>query len=204
MTKISYVLQDVAKGMLAISPVSFAQLFRRPRNLPVLHSDVLRAFRANAGLRAPAILPSELFAVNGPVELRVGEMGIYPYDESQYLVIELTAILKPKLALEIGTFRGLVTSLIAMNMPEEGKIYTLDLPDGMVPKHASDLVYLKSIDSHLGEYFRNTPWMGNKIEQLRGNSLEYDFTPYYDRMDLVVVDASHTYAAVFSDSMNAK
>ena len=148
-------------------------------------------------------MPRELLDKKNSVTLRIGENGIFPYYEPQYLVIELVALLQPKAAFEIGTFRGLVTSLIAMNMPAEGCIYTLDLPSTDIPEHASDLSYIKQVESTVGEFFRDTPWMGSKIQQLRGNSLTFDFSPYYERMELVLVDASHTYQAVFSDSMNA-
>ena len=196
-------IQDVAKGVLAISPLSFVQAVRRPRHVSAFHSDVLRAFLARADLRAPFMLPRDLLDKKHPVTLRIGEQGIFPYYEPQYVVIELVAMLQPKAAFEIGTFRGLVTSLIAMNMPADGCIYTLDLPNTEVPEHASDLSYIKCVDETLGSCFRDTPWMGTKIRQLRGNSMTYDFSPFDDRMELVLVDASHTYQAVLSDSMNA-
>ena len=203
MRRFWYTIQDIAKGVVAISPLSIVQAVRRPRNVTAFHSDVLRAFLARADLRAPFVMPRELLDQKHPVNLRVGENGIFPYYEPQYLVIELVALLQPQAAFEIGTFRGLVTSLIAMNMPPDGCIYTLDLPNTDVPEHASDLGYIKRVDETVGSFFRDTPWMGTKIRQLRGNSLTFDFSPFYDRMELVLVDASHTYQAVFSDSMNA-
>ena len=198
-----YALKDVFKGIPAISPLSLLQAIRRPRALPTFHSDVLRAYRANAGLRASSILPFQLLQTKGPATSRTGENGVFPLHESQYLVVELVALLQPKAAFEIGTMRGLLTSLIAMNMPSDGCVFTLDLPSGAVPEHASDLQYIERVELHLGDFFRNTPWMGKKIRQLRGNSLQFDFSPFYDKMDFVLVDASHTDAAVFSDSMNA-
>lgn len=43
----------------------------------------------------------------------------------------------------------------------------------------------------------------SKIEQLFGNSLTFDFSPYYGRMDLVFVDGAHHYDAVISDTTQA-
>jgi hypothetical protein len=105
---------------------------------------------------------------------------------------------------EIGTSTGRRTSLIAMNTPEAGQIFTLDLPhDQSAPSGASDLHLIEESKDQVGKHFRETPWMGTKIHQLFGNSKTFDFQPYYNSIDFVMVDGSHTYEFVESDTLNA-
>jgi len=45
--------------------------------------------------------------------------------------------------------------------------------------------------------------MEPRIEQLFGNSLEFDFSPYERSIDFVFVDAAHDYPHGFADSRTA-
>ena len=47
--------------------------------------------------------------------------------------------------------------------------------------------------------FANSPYR-KKIVQLWGDSATFDFSPYYQKADLVFVDGSHTYEYVHNDS----
>src|SRR5215468_10830423 len=91
-----YAIRDTLSGVAGISPLTFAQLLRKPRNLPIFQSDVLRAYRSNSGRRAPSAFPHELVPPNGPINMRVGENRIYPIDESHFVLIELVAAIHPK------------------------------------------------------------------------------------------------------------
>ena len=56
-------------------------------------------------------------------------------------------------------------------------------------------------DAQAGIEFRGSRWEP-KIRQLFGNSLNFDFTPYQSKMDLVFVDGAHHYETVASDTAN--
>src|SRR5262249_40540245 len=112
--------------------------------------------------------------------------------------------LKPERVFEIGTSTGRRTALMAMNTSETARIFTLDLPpDAAVPEGASDLHLIENSKHEVGKHFRETRWNGSKITQLFGNSKTFDFGPYHESIDLVMVDGSHTYEFVESDSFNA-
>ena len=122
-----------------------------------------------------------------------------------YLMAHIALQMKPRRIFEIGTFRGTTVTTLAMNTPEDAKIYTLDLPyekgymyeDGTYNNpELVGIVYKACRKSDKAKDI-------NKITQLWGDSTEFDFSPYYDMMDLVFVDGGHDYDTVSSDAENA-
>jgi len=93
---------------------------------------------------------------------------------------------KPKRIFEIGTYTGSSTLVMSLNASHETEILTLDLAPG-------DLI---------GSAFRDTT-QSSRIQQLYGNSLSFDFSAYNGTMDLVLVDANHSYECVKSDTEKA-
>ncbi len=114
----------------------------------------------------------------------------------------LTRHVRASKTFEFGTHRGVSTSQIAANLAPGGRIFTLDLPDddrrtsfeldipGDVTvsrwKEKGDL-----IPAHLLE----------RVIFLKGDSANFDTAPYHGQMDLVFVDAAHSYAYVTNDSV---
>lgn len=94
--------------------------------------------------------------------------------------------LKPRRIFEIGTYTGSSSLVMAINSPADTEILTLDLQPG----------------EKIGSAFRNTTY-SSKVRQLYGNSLTFDYTPYEHTVDLVLVDANHSYEAVRSDTEKA-
>ncbi len=204
MTSPLFLLRDVLRGLPAVSPLSLALAFKRPKSLPVFHADVLRAFATGAGARLKHALPHELLGEAGGASIRVGEYGIYPQKEADYPLLELCALLKPKCVFEIGTSTGRRTALMAMNVPDGAEIFTLDLPPGAAaPEHASDLHLIEASAQELGLHFRDKPWNGKTVFQLHGDSKVFDYSPYQNRVDLMIVDGSHTYEYCCADSYHA-
>jgi predicted O-methyltransferase YrrM len=113
----------------------------------------------------------------------------------------LAKLLDCRTAFELGTYRGEATWLLARNVPEL-RVFTLDLPNLEAAEH----VALELTDR--GEYFthwdRGTRFAGTpesaRITQLNGDSATFDFSPYLGQMDLVYIDASHSYSYVKSDT----
>jgi hypothetical protein len=93
---------------------------------------------------------------------------------------------------EIGTWRG--ESVI--NVAEHSKkCYTLNLTD-------DDLKQLGCNDEYVSQqafYSKNT----KNIEHLKGNSFQFDFSPYYKKCDVVFIDGSHEYESVLNDTIIA-
>lgn len=202
--KLRFMLQDVLRGLPAVSPLSALVALRQPKLLTVFHANVLRSYRIAAGGRAPSVLAHELVPPEGVVTLRLGEYGLFPRKEVDYPILELVAIQRPERVFEIGTSTGRRTSLIAMNTSPTAQIFTLDLPaDAAAPKYASDLHLIQESKDEVGKHFRETPWMGTKIHQLFGDSKTFDYSPYHDSIDFMMVDGSHTYEYVESDTFNA-
>ena len=126
--------------------------------------------------------------------------------EAQVLAA-LVAHHKPKAIFEIGTYTGFSTLHLAKNSPPEAVIYTLDLPqnkDNIVLKNDLNEAHrdIKNINLNERRYF-HTDSSKNKIVELYGDSLTFDFSPYYGKMDFIFIDANHSYSYVESDSQNA-
>ena len=101
---------------------------------------------------------------------------------------------------EFGTYHGETAWLLAHNNPS-AQVYTLDFPDLDSARSArfelTDPEYFERWER--GQKFTGTA-EGRRITQLYGDSATFDFRPYYRRMDLIYIDASHSYSYVRSDS----
>ena len=104
-------------------------------------------------------------------------------------LLTLAAICKhqqPRRVFEIGTYTGSSTLLMAINLPPESEIFTLDLEP------------LENI----GSRYRNTEY-STRIRQLYGNSLKFDYTPFHGTIDMLLIDANHDYEHVKADTQRA-
>ncbi|MGH8015618.1 MAG: O-methyltransferase, partial [Candidatus Zixiibacteriota bacterium] len=125
-------------------------------------------------------------------------------EELAYLAI-ITKTMSPKSIFEIGKYRGRTALNFALNSPAECQINTLDLPlteadDAGSTKNFADSELFRK--RNLGLNFLGKD-VSHKITQLFGNSLEFDFTPFHNKVDLVFIDGAHHYQAAKSDTENA-
>lgn len=138
------------------------------------------------------------------IEHLPGRGIINPIDELVYMAI-ITKGLNPQNIFEIGTYRGRTALNFALNSPDNCRVYTMDLPpenkaDHAMPTNSADA---RLIDwSQPGAEFLGKDVAG-KITQIYGNSLEYDFSEYSGKMDIIFIDGAHHYEAVISDTNNA-
>lgn len=102
-------------------------------------------------------------------------------------------------AFEIGTFNGGTTRLIAEALPEDGQVWTLDLPpaDFDVTQSPDDFT-----GPQVGQAYRSSP-AKHKITQLLVDSADFDAAPYEGRCDLVLVDGGHEYEHGVTDTRTA-
>jgi hypothetical protein len=110
---------------------------------------------------------------------------------------------------EFGTATGRTTYLWAVNSPADAQVHTLTLPPDARTTYTgaagdSRRAATRAVDESAYTRFRYTGTPAEaKIEQLYGDSKDFDPSPYEGRCDLVFVDGSHAYSYVESDSANA-
>ena len=113
----------------------------------------------------------------------------------------------PKKIFEIGTFDGRTTINMANSSKDNCEIYTLDLPKEKLKNtkyKVSD--YDKTlIDKDIcGERIKKSNLKcRNKINQLYGDSATFDFTSFYNSVELVFIDGAHDYDNALTDSKTA-
>jgi predicted O-methyltransferase YrrM len=104
-----------------------------------------------------------------------------------------------KTAFEIGTFNGGTTRLLAETLPEDGRVWTLDLPPVDFDESQGPEGFA---GADVGAAYRSSAAVG-KITQLLGDSTRFDFGPYEGTIDLVLVDGGHEYENGASDTRAA-
>ena len=123
-----------------------------------------------------------------------------------YLAL-LVRVLSPSTILEIGTLRGYTALLFALNTPPDTIVYSLDLPpdDSCSPSLPTTVIDDAHVVAHArsAEYLYHAHPAGNKVRQLYGDSAQFDFRPYHEKVDLFFVDGAHSYEYVRSDSLKA-
>jgi predicted O-methyltransferase YrrM len=143
-----------------------------------------------------------------PFVISVGPLKSLDHNTSEYELVCLAALVKTSGAgqvFEIGTYDGRSSRAMAMNLPEQGRLFTLNLPPGQDANEAGE----RTGDSVLnvkvvsGQRFLATPEAA-RIEQIFGDSATFDFGPFEGRMDLVFIDGSHTRAYAESDTAIAR
>lgn len=106
---------------------------------------------------------------------------------------------------EIGTFDGRTTRAMAMNLANgDGKIFTLNLEpttnDVSLDTSVVDVQLARKVIS--GERFMGTS-QKKYIHQLWGDSAKFDFSPYFNSVDLVFIDGAHSAHYVKNDTEKA-
>ena len=102
---------------------------------------------------------------------------------------------------EFGTYRGISSSQLALNLAAEGKLLTLDLPASPSPlkfdiKDADEIRIAR--EKVKGDLIPAE--LLPKVEFLHSDSAQFDERPYASSMDLVFVDGAHNFDYVQNDS----
>jgi predicted O-methyltransferase YrrM len=106
----------------------------------------------------------------------------------------LTARVRARRVLEIGTEDGQTTRSFALNVAPGGQVYTLNLELERDPTHQQS--------TPVGSRFAGTAEAA-RITQLWGDSRRFDFSPYLGSCQIVFVDADHSEEGVTKDSERA-
>ncbi len=111
----------------------------------------------------------------------------------------------PNRLFEIGTFDGRTTLNLAANASAEAEVYTLDLPKDKLS--VTDLPLETGEEKYVDQEVSGLRFLGTdceqKITQLYGDSATFDFSPFFNTVDFIFIDGSHSYEYVLNDSKRA-
>ena len=117
----------------------------------------------------------------------------------------LAALIKKvraKRVFEFGTYKGVSTTQMAMNLDHDGLIYSLDLPEGGSAK-VSLQISKKQERAIAGETGKGSLIPKDLLHQivfLKEDSACFDPSPLVETMDLVFVDGAHSIDYVRNDT----
>ena len=201
-------LRKIAGVLETMSPLSIRLFFNDRASFNIFPGTVYRNY-VRLGGSAPWGSKSlfELFPgfTGGRlvIEHLFGEGIDTPVEELAAMAF-CTQAVDPNKIFEIGTFRGRTALNFALNSASDCTIFTMDLSEEERlqmegPSMADQTIVTKSLTGI--DYMDKG--VDEKISQLFGNSLTFDFSPYFGQMDLVFVDGAHHFDAVRSDTRNA-
>jgi hypothetical protein len=179
--------------------------FLVPRNRLLLFA-ICSHFGYRQRSRIPQVDVATVLDRSAPVDLREAVAVEGNVTLLELLIIDqLIRLRRPKALFEIGTFDGRTTLNMAANCPEDGQVYTLDLPADSshttaFPLDTGDQRFIKKTSS--GARYVGTPF-APRIHQLYGDSASFNFEPYRSAIDLLFVDGAHSYDYVLNDSRRA-
>lgn len=93
---------------------------------------------------------------------------------------------------EIGTWRGESAMAVSAFCEE---CYSLNLSGEAMKSIGLEVDYINQHEL----FSKNNP----KITHLKGDSMKFDFSPYYGKMDVVFIDGNHHYEFVLNDTREA-
>lgn len=200
-------LLRASRNVLLGGNLASLPLLTRPRELLRYSSETLFQRQLEAG-GLPRKAVFQAFPMDG-AEVRLGNLDGYTWlsDESPPFAHDLLSLvllcraLQPRTIFEIGTFVGYTSLHMALNTPDDARIFTLDLPpanrDTTLRTTATDH---KLIDQEIeAAVFEGTP-VADKVQRLYGDSATFDYSEWHDGVDLFFVDGAHSYDYVRSDT----
>jgi len=113
----------------------------------------------------------------------------------------LSHLVGAKRVFEFGTYKGVSTTQLALNVAPGGMVFTLDLPEDHpayslpIPKAEE-----RQIAAEGGKGILIPRDLLDRVTFLTSDSATFDETPYVGTMDLVFVDGAHSYEYVKNDT----
>jgi predicted O-methyltransferase YrrM len=134
-------------------------------------------------------------------------LALFPRAHASVAVVEFLALVlllkraKAKHVFEFGTYKGVSITQLALNVPADGRVMTLDLPEGQTKTQFgipdtedSTIAFEREKGALVPEDLRR------RIEFLKADSARFDEKPYEGKMDFVFVDGAHSADYVRNDS----
>lgn len=123
-----------------------------------------------------------------------------------FLAIAASKVVGATRIFEFGTFMGGTTLNLALNTPEDARIFTLDLGAShaqAAEQHPADTPLTRThLEAENALDFSENP-VRSKITTLKGDSTKFDFGPWADSIDLVFIDGGHDVVTAKSDTESA-
>lgn len=123
-----------------------------------------------------------------------------------FLLVAAIRLVNASRIFEFGTFLGSTTLNLALNIPSDGQVLTLDLDKQSTNQAKQDPADVPITQAHLAAK-PSLDFLGSsvsgKVKMLTGNSTTFEFSPWKRSMDLVFIDGGHDYDTVKSDTENA-
>ncbi len=189
--------------------------FVNPRGLHEICGIALAGTEGLMDLEIDALPIRRIYLIDlvGEHEGRVWNVAVCPFPKVTFSILVEEALglgmlmkkCQATRAFEFGTHRGVSSTQLAANLPEQGQLFTLDLPRSNTHTHFT-------VENAAEKEVANYPVKGDLIpEELRkkvtlsGAGFEqlFDPTPYAESMDFIFVDAAHTIEYVVNDSEKA-
>jgi len=162
----------------------------------ICHSTDLLRFRSVA---LEDVLPEE-------GEVQIAKLALFPKTHASLSMPEVVCLIlllkkaKAKNIFEFGTYKGVSITQLALNLPEESHIYTLDLPDERLNTRFSTDPEDAAIAGEKGKGSLVLTGLRPRIQFLKCDSAKFDESPFAGGMDFVFVDGAHNYDYIKNDS----
>ena len=204
-----FVIKYIVSWILILYSMTVGLFIRKGRRFlaTILNLYGVTCLTRQPSVRLPRISHNRVIQ-DAPVEI------IEPHSKDGNVRLDELAIINgiikkenPGRIFEIGTFDGRTTLNMAYSSRDDCEIFTLDLPGDDVDRTKYEIGHYDKtlIDMQIsGERITKSDLAcKNKIRQLTGDSATFDFTPYYNTVQLVFIDGAHNYTYVLEDSETA-
>jgi hypothetical protein len=185
----------------------FCYFFDRPRRVSFVNSVVSFQERQRLSASFPSLEFTDIFSGSPALDLQFQNFSCLGGNVAFAELAILAAIVKttePRTLFEFGTYDGNTTLQLALNTPDDGIIYTIDLPpDNLNPKlrlDPGDRIFMGGAIP--GQRFKGTAAEG-KIHQVLSDSAAYNYSFLEHKVDFVFVDGAHSYEYLKNDTQHA-
>ena len=168
----------------------------------VISNDVVD--RTRDLLRIPSVTVDDLLPKDTPLDTR---FIAFPKSYASVSVLEYICLVllvkqtRQRSIFEFGTYKGVSISQLALNLPAEARIYTLDLPDNENESCIASLDIedaLIAAEKNKGDMVPQE--LRHRIIFLKQNSAKFNEQKFEGQMDFVFVDGAHDAHFVRNDS----
>ena len=155
----------------------------------------------------------DLFPGIGSTEVAVGRLlpdeGSSVSFREMVVLCSIVRLERARTVFEIGTSLGVTAFNLALNLPEDGVLFTLDLPPVGPGQASVETAHRVSVSDRRFIFAarESRRFLGStvepKVKQLYGDSAAFDYGPYLGRCDIVFVDGAHSLPYVAGDTQAA-